>query len=126
MRFGDVKKMKESTLKRFFRLPRFEEHLELHRLDCVSSHRDLSLYEYAKEKRHSMPEEKIRPQPLLTGDDLIAAGYKPGPQFKELLTAVEDAQLEGAISTKEEALSLVESLQIGASGHRLVGSSEEQ
>ena len=126
MRFGDVKKMKESTLKRFFRLPQFEEHLELHRLDCLSSHRDLSLYEYAKEKLHSTPEEQIRPKPLLTGDDLIAAGYKPGPQFKELLTAVEDAQLEGAISTREEALSLVESLQIGPSDHRVVGSSEEQ
>ena len=112
MRFGDVKRMKESTLKRFFRLPRFDEHLELHRLDCLSSHRDLSLYEYAKEKLHSLPEEQIRPRPLLTGDDLIQAGYKPGPQFKELLTAVEDAQLEGAISTKEEALSLVESLSV--------------
>ena len=110
MRFGDVKKMKESTLKRFFRLPQFQEHLELHRLDCLSSHRDLSLYEYAKENFYNMPEEQIRPEPLLNGDDLIAAGYKPGPQFKELLTAVEDAQLEGAISTKEEALSLVESL----------------
>src|SRR5947209_19106680 len=126
MRFGDVMRMKDSTLKRFFRLPRFEQHLELHRLDCQSSHRDLSLYEYAKEKLHSTPEEQIRPKPLLTGDDLIAAGYKPGPQFKELLTAVEDAQLEGAISTREEALSLVESLQIGPSDHRVVGSSEEQ
>ena len=110
MRFGDVKRMKNSTLKRFFRLPRFEEHLELHRLDCLSSHRDLSLYEFAKEKLHVMPEEQIRPRPLLTGYDLILAGYTPGPQFKELLTAVEDAQLDGAISTREEALSLVASL----------------
>ena len=107
MRFGDVERMKESTLKRFFRLPRFEEHLELHRLDCSSSHRDLSLYEFAKEKFHSLPAEQIRPAPLITGDDLIAAGYQPGPQFKELLTAVEDAQLEGTISTKEEAMELV-------------------
>jgi len=115
MRFGDVKRMKDSTLKRFFRLPRFEEHLELHRLDCLSSHRDLSLYDFAKEKLHSMPEEQIRPKPLLTGYDLIQAGYTPGPQFKELLAAVEDAQLDGAISTREEALSLVASLaQAGA------------
>jgi poly(A) polymerase len=106
MRFGDIQRMKESTLKRFFRLPRFEEHLDLHRLDCQSSHRDLSLYEFAKEKFHTLPEAQIRPEPLITGNDLIAAGYKPGPQFKELLTAVEDAQLEGSINTKEEAMVL--------------------
>jgi poly(A) polymerase len=107
MRFGSVTQMKESTLKRFFRLPGFEEHLELHRLDCSSSHRDLSLYEFAKEKFHSMPQEQIRPTPLITGQDLIAAGYQPGPMFKELLTAVEDAQLEGSIDTKEKAMELV-------------------
>ena len=107
MRFGDVQRMKDSTLKRFFRLPRFEQHLELHRLDCQSSHRDLSLYEFAKEKFHTLPAEQIRPMPLITGADLIAAGYQPGPQFKELLTAVEDAQLDGKISTKEEAMELV-------------------
>ena len=107
MRFGDVIRMKDSTLKRFFRLPRFEQHLELHRLDCMSSHRDLSLYDFAKEKFHELPPEQIRPTPLITGADLIAAGYQPGPQFKELLTAVEDAQLDGSIATKEEALDLV-------------------
>jgi poly(A) polymerase len=110
MRFADVTRMKESTLKRFFRLPRFEEQLELHRLDCASSHRDLSLYEFAKEKFHSLPQEQIRPAPLITGDDLIAAGYKPGPTFRDWLTAVEDAQLEGSIASKEEALGLVKSL----------------
>ena len=107
MRFGDVAQMKDSTLKRFFRLPGFDQHLELHRLDCQSSHRDLSLYEFAKEKFHTMPQEQIRPAPLITGADLIAAGYQPGPMFKELLTAVEDAQLDGSISTKEEAMELV-------------------
>lgn len=110
MRFGDVKRMKPSTLKRFLRLPRFEEHMELHRLDCLASHRDLSLYEFAKEKLYSTPPEQIRPTPLITGDDLIEAGYKPGPEFKTLLTAIEDAQLDGSITTKEEALSLVQSL----------------
>ncbi|HZU32749.1 MAG TPA: CCA tRNA nucleotidyltransferase [Candidatus Angelobacter sp.] len=108
MRFGDIMKMKESTLKRFFRLPKFDQHLELHRLDCSSSHRDLSLYEFAKEKYYALPEEQIRPTPLITGNDLIAAGYKPGPLFKELLAAVEDAQLDGSISTREEAMKLVE------------------
>ena len=112
MRFGDVKRMKSSTLKRFLRLPRFEEHLELHRLDCLASHRDLSLYEFAKEKLYNTPPEQIRPTPLITGDDLIEAGYKPGPEFKTLLTAVEDAQLDGSITTKEEALSLVQSTKL--------------
>jgi poly(A) polymerase len=107
MRFGDIMKMKESTLKRFFRLPRFDQHLELHRLDCSSSHCDLSLYHFAKERFQTLPAEQIRPTPLITGADLIAAGYQPGPRFKELLTAVEDAQLDGSISTKEEALALV-------------------
>jgi poly(A) polymerase len=110
MRFGDVMRMKESTLKRFFRLPRFEEHLELHRLDCLSSHRDLSLYEFARDKFHAIPAQQIRPEPLITGDDLIALGFIPGPKFRELLTAVEDAQLEGVIASKEEALSLVKSM----------------
>jgi poly(A) polymerase len=107
MRFGDVMRMKESTLKRFLRLPKFDEHLSLHRLDCLSSHRDLTLYDFAKEKFETMPAEQVRPEPLITGDDLIAAGFEPGPRFKEWLTAVEDAQLEGAIRTKEEAMELV-------------------
>lgn len=107
MRFGDVKKMKESTLKRFLRLPRFEEHLELHRLDCNASHRDLSLYEYAKDKFENTPQEQVRPAPLLSGNDLIAAGWQPGPHFKTALEAVEDAQLEGRLTSKEEALSFV-------------------
>lgn len=107
MRFADVKRMKDSTLKRFFRLPKFEEQLELHRLDCQSSHRDLSLYEFTRDKFHALPAEQIRPAPLITGEDLIAAGYKPGPAFKELLTAVEDAQLDDKISTKDEAMALV-------------------
>jgi poly(A) polymerase len=110
MRFGDVQRMKDSTLKRFFRLPKFEEHLELHRLDCQSSHRDLSLYDFAREKFHALPAEQIRPTPLITGTDLIAAGYQPGPQFRELLTAVEDAQLDGTIGNKEEALGLIKSM----------------
>jgi len=108
MRFGDVKKMKESTLKRFIRLPKFEEHLELHRLDCSASHRDLSLYEFVREKLENTPEEEIRPMPLITGRDLIEHGWKPGPQFRIVLQAVEDAQLEGVLHTREEAMSFVQ------------------
>jgi poly(A) polymerase len=106
MRFANITRMKESTLKRFFRLPRFEEHLELHRLDCMGSHRGLDLYDFAREKLRSLPAEQIRPAPLITGDDLIAAGYHPGPLFKEVLSAVEDAQLDGSIHTRDEALAL--------------------
>jgi poly(A) polymerase len=107
MRFADVQRMKQSTLKRFFRLPHFDQHLELHRLDCLSSHGDLTLYEFVREKRGSLVEEQIRPQPLLTGDDLIAAGYRPGPGFKEILSTVEDAQLEGRLHSKDDALKFV-------------------
>ncbi|HEU0138292.1 MAG TPA: CCA tRNA nucleotidyltransferase [Bryobacteraceae bacterium] len=110
MRFKDVPQMKDSTLKRFLRLEKFEEHLELHRLDCSASHRQLDNYFYAKEKLESLPAEELKPPRLLTGDDLIEAGYTPGPQFAAMLTAVEDAQLEHRIHTKEEALELVKSL----------------
>jgi poly(A) polymerase len=108
MRFADVARMKASTLKRFLRLRCFEEHLELHRLDCVSSHGDLTNYEYAREQFLSMQPDEIRPKPLVTGHDLIAAGYKPGPRFKQILSAVEDGQLEGRFRDKEAALKFVE------------------
>jgi len=107
MRFGDVERMKESTLKRFFRLSRFPEHLELHRMDCLSSHGDLTLYDYARQRFAATPEEAVKPKLLVTGEDLIAAGYKPGPEFKQMLTAAEDAQLEGRIQTKAQGLALV-------------------
>jgi len=107
MKFKDAPHMKESTLKRFLRLPKFEEHLELHRLDCLGSHRNLENYDFVRQKRAEQPEERLRPPRLLTGTDLIAAGYVPGPQFSEMLTCAEDAQLEGAVHTTEEALALV-------------------
>lgn len=107
MRFADAPQMKSSTLKRFFRLPGFDEHLALHRMDCMAAHRRLENYNYVLARWQSMPEEEVRPARLITGRDLIAAGYKPGAQFREILQAVEDAQLEGAISTTPEALELV-------------------
>ncbi len=107
MRFGDVQRMKQSTLKKFFRLPAFEEHLELHRMDCLSGNRQLDSYEYSREQMRSMPPEAIRPTPLITGRDLIDAGYAPGPRFKEILSAVEDAQLEGRVTNSAEAMGLV-------------------
>jgi poly(A) polymerase len=107
MRFAHVTRMKESTLKKFLRMPGFAEHLELHRMDCLSSHGDLTSYVFTKEKLASIPPEKMRPLPLVTGDDLIAAGYAPGPRFKEILSAVEDGQLEGRLQSKDEALELI-------------------
>ncbi|MEY2413912.1 MAG: poly(A) polymerase, partial [Acidobacteriaceae bacterium] len=107
MRFGDVQKMKKSTFKRFVRIPDFGEHLELHRLDCLSSHADLTLYDFTREKMAAMPPEVMRPKPLITGENLIAAGYKPGPRFKEILSAVEDAQLEGRLQTNAQAMEFV-------------------
>lgn len=107
MRFGHVSRMKESTLKKFLRMPAFDEHLALHRADCLASHRNLSTYEFIRQKRAEIPEEKMRPSPLVTGDDLIRAGHAPGPKFREILGAVEDAQLEGRLASREAALEFV-------------------
>jgi poly(A) polymerase len=107
LRFKDFPRMRRSTQLRFLRMEAFEEHLELHRLDCLASHGDLANYEMAKRMLEETPAEEIRPAPLLRGDDLIAHGYKPGPIFKEILQAVEDAQLEGTVYTPAQALGLV-------------------
>jgi poly(A) polymerase len=107
MRFGDVLRMKESTLKKFIRLPHFDEHLDLHRLDCQSSHGNLSAYEYVRQKIADLPPEAVRPIPLINGEDLISAGYSPGPLFKEILAEVEDAQLESRLASREDAMEFV-------------------
>jgi poly(A) polymerase len=107
MRFGDVMQMRESTLKRFLRLPHFDEHLALHWMDCMSAHGDLALYDFAKQQYETVPAETIRPKLLVTGRELIAAGYRPGPEFTAMLEAAEDAQLEGLIATTEQGLEVV-------------------
>jgi poly(A) polymerase len=107
MRFGDTLQMRESTLKRFLRLPKFDEHLALHWMDASSAHGDLRLYEFAKERFEATPVEIMRPQLLVTGNDLIGAGYHPGPEFKAMLEAAEDAQLEGRAATTEDGLAVV-------------------
>ena len=106
LRFKDVPQMRQSTLKRFLRLPRFEEHLELHRLDCLSSHRNLENYEFVQRFLAETPPAEVRPARLISGDDLIGLGLQPGPDFKEILRNVEDAQLEGRIRSRDEALAL--------------------
>jgi len=107
MRFMDTGRMKESTLKRFLRLPQFEEHLALHKMDCMAGSGFLEHWEFMREMLRTLPEETVRPKPLITGKELIAAGYRPGPRFKEMLREVEDAQLEGKIGSEGEALRLV-------------------
>jgi poly(A) polymerase len=107
MRFGHVTRMKESTLKKFLRIPAFDEHLALHRADSLASHRNLATYELIRRKLAETPVETMRPAPLVTGDDLIAEGHSPGPKFREILTAVEDAQLEGRLASRDAALEFV-------------------
>ncbi|MGA8619100.1 MAG: CCA tRNA nucleotidyltransferase [Candidatus Sulfotelmatobacter sp.] len=107
MRFGHATLMKGSTLKKFLRMPAFDEHLALHRADSLASHGNLSTYEFIQKKLTEIPVEKIRPAALVNGDDLIASGYVPGPRFREILEAVEDAQLEGRFASRAEALDFV-------------------
>ena len=103
MKFAAVEEMRTSTLKKFVRLPHFEEHLALHRLDCLSSHRHLDSYEFVRRFLEVTPPEQVRPERLLTGDDLQAMGFRPGPLFAQILRALEDGQLEARISTRQEA-----------------------
>jgi poly(A) polymerase len=107
MVFKDVPKMREAKLKRFMARPTFDEELELHRVDCEGSHRMLDNYEFLLRKREEFANEPIIPPPLVRGDDLIALGLKPGPQFGEILEEVETRQLEGNLRTREEALEWV-------------------
>src|SRR5437588_12740144 len=107
MVFKDVPRMRVAKLKRFMARPTFEEELELHRVDCASSHAMMDNYEFLLKKKEEFANEPIIPPPLVTGDDLIAMGYKPGPKFGEILEAVETRQLEGALRGREEALEWV-------------------
>jgi len=109
MRFKDVEQMRTSTLKRFVRLPRFDEHLELHRLDCLSSHRKLESYGFVQRFLAETPPQLVEPPRLITGNDLQEMGYIPGPRYTEILRSVEDAQLEGRLDSKEGALEYVRS-----------------
>jgi poly(A) polymerase len=104
MVFKDVPKMRVAKLKRFMARPTFEEELELHRVDCESSHRMMDNYDFLLRKREEFANEPIIPPPFVRGDDLIALGLKPGPKFGEILEAVETRQLEGTLKSREEAL----------------------
>jgi poly(A) polymerase len=106
-RFSQVQQMSVSTLKRFFRIDRFHDHLELARIHRTAANEDLADYQYARRKRNEWGEAGIWPAPLITGDDLMAMGFSPGPSFKEILTRVEDEQLEGRLNTREQAAKYV-------------------
>lgn len=106
MKFIHVKQMRVAKLKRFVRQDHFEEHKALHKVDSLASHGDLSSLEFLETLE--FPPETIKPKPLINGHDLIKLGLKPGPKFKEILVEFEDAQLEGRITTREEALKMLE------------------
>jgi len=110
MRFKDVRQMRPATLKRFVRLPRFEEHLELHRLDCLACHGNLEAYEFVRGFLDVTPPDQVRPPKLVTGNDLKDMGIRPGPRFKEILDAVEEAQLDGRFSDRQSALDFARSI----------------
>lgn len=107
LRFIHVQEMRESTLKRFLRKSNFSDHLELHRLDSLASHGKLSSYHFCQEKLEELSQEAMRPKPLINGHDLIGLGLEPGPLFSEIMSAIEDFQLEGKLSSKEETLDWV-------------------
>jgi len=107
MKFAHVREMRESKLKRLLRGPHIDAHLALHRADCLASHGDLVNYEFCRERLASLDTEDIRPARILRGDDLIDIGYVPGPLFTRILERVEDAQLEGEVATRDDAIALV-------------------
>ena len=107
MSFKDVSKMRLSTLRRLMARPTFEDELELHRVDCASSHGMLDNYNLLQEKKEEFANIALLPAPLVTGQDLIALGMQPGPAFGKILQTVKDAQLENSITTREEALEWV-------------------
>ena len=110
-KFGSVREMKTSTLKRFLRQEHFADLLELHRLDRLSSQRPLDSHQFCLDKLREFEHEHIHPPRLISGEDLLALGFQPGPVFKEIMEYVEDAQLEGEISTRDHALELLKDLQ---------------
>jgi len=111
MVFKDVQQMRVAKLKRFMARPHFDDELELHRVDCTSSHGLLDNYDFLRTKGEEFANEPLIPEPLITGNDLIALGLKPGPQFKEILEAVQSRQLEGTLTDRDAALAWVKAEQ---------------
>ena len=117
MKFMDVQRMRPGRLRRFLEQPHFEEHLELHRLDCLASHGRLDNHAVAAERFERLAEQEPTPR-LLTGNDLKRAGYAPGPVFGTILALVEELQLEGQLADRDQALAFVrERFPLGAARH---------
>lgn len=108
LKFKDVPQMRPATLKRFLRNPHFDLHLKMHYMDCMACHQNLTLYHLCQQKLAELPPDVLKPTPLISGHDLIALGFRPGPQFKQILETLETEQLEGRLSKKEEALQFLE------------------
>ena len=106
-RFADVRTMSTSDLKRFLRTGRFEDHLELHRIHTVTKSESLEHFDFVTRRLDRWSGEDLSPSPLISGEDLITLGLRPGPSFKLILIAVEDEQLEGRLSDRESALAFV-------------------
>lgn len=109
-RFVNVRQMRRAKLVRFLRDPHFDNHLALHRVDCLSSHGKMDNYDFCKRELESLAPEALRPRALINGHDLVTLGYEPGPGFKAVLTRIEDAQIEGLIGNREEALNLAKQI----------------
>jgi len=109
MRFQFVKEMRPAKLKRILARGTFPEELELHRIDCASSHRNLENYEFLKAKASELPPEALKPEPLLNGHDLLALGLTPGPMVGQILREIEELQLEERLKSRAEALEFVKS-----------------
>jgi poly(A) polymerase len=107
MRFMHVREMRPHTLKKFLRQPDFELHLALHRLDCLGSHGNLDNEAFCRGRLGELTAAELHPPRLLTGDDLIALGFSPGPVFRKILDMIEEGQLRGEITSPEEARALV-------------------
>jgi len=112
MSFKDVPNMRVATLRRMMARPTFEDELELHRVDCLGSHGMLDNHATLIAKREEFGNQPLIPQPLVTGHDLIALGWKPGPRFAEILQAIQTRQLEGSLTTREEALVWLKNMSI--------------
>ena len=108
--FQTVRDMSVAALKKFFRLPHFEDHLEIERICRTVSDADLENYDFARKTLRGWTPDDIWPEPRITGEDLIAMGIRPGPVYKEILSAVEDEQLEGRLTSRESAIEFVKKM----------------
>src|ERR1051326_98424 len=106
-RFFGIHQMPVASLKRFFRLNRFEDHIELARIYRLAAGEDLADVNYVRRKRTEWTDQDIFPQPLVTGDDLISMGFAPGPVFKDILNRLEEEQLEGRLANPGQALEFI-------------------